>query len=122
MFGDRFDQVQGNKAVDLSYASRKRLEIARALGTSPRLVLLDEPSAGMNPQETAEIGDFIMHLRDDYGYTFLLIEHKLEFVKNLSDKVVAMDYGKKITEGDYASVANNEHVIEAYLGRKKSNG
>ena len=122
IFGDRFDAVQGSKAVDLSYASRRRLEIARALCTSPRMILLDEPSAGMNPQETAEIGDFIKHLRDDYGYTFLLIEHKLEFVKNLSDKVIAMDYGKKITEGDYISVANNEQVIEAYLGRKKTNG
>ncbi len=119
VFGDRFDPVLGQKAKDLSYAARRRLEIARALSTSPRMILLDEPSAGMNPQETAEIGQFIKYLRDEFGYTFLLIEHKLDFVKNLSDKVIAMDYGRKITEGDYMTVATNEHVIEAYLGRKK---
>jgi branched-chain amino acid transport system permease protein len=119
VFGDRFDNFLGQKAKDLSYAARRRLEIARALSTSPRMILLDEPSAGMNPQETAEIGQFIKYLRDEFGYTFLLIEHKLDFVKNLSDKVIAMDYGRKITEGDYMTVATNEHVIEAYLGRKK---
>lgn len=112
--GYRFDQ----QALSLSYANRRRLEIARALCTEPQVLLLDEPSAGMNPQETLEITDFIKRLRDVYGYTILVIEHKLEVVRTISDRVIALDYGRKIAEGTYAEVAGNEQVVEAYLGRK----
>jgi branched-chain amino acid transport system permease protein len=107
------------KAINLSYANRRRLEIARALSTECKLILLDEPSAGMNPKETEEITRFIKRLRDDYGYSFLIIEHKLNVVKSISDRVVVLDYGRKIAEGDYDDVASNDYVIEAYLGRKK---
>jgi branched-chain amino acid transport system permease protein len=113
--GYRFDQ----QAMFLSYANRRRLEIARALATEARLLLLDEPSAGMNPQETIEITAFIKTLRDVHGYTILVIEHKLNVVRTISDRVIALDYGVKIAEGSYAEVACNEQVIEAYLGRKK---
>ena len=107
------------KAVNLSYANRRRLEIARALSTECKLILLDEPSAGMNPKETEEMTRFIKRLRDDFGYSFLIIEHKLNVVRSISDRVVVLDYGRKIAEGDYDDVASNDHVIEAYLGRKK---
>jgi branched-chain amino acid transport system permease protein len=113
--GYRFDQ----QAMFLSFANRRRMEIARALSTDAKILLLDEPSAGMNPQETIEITEFIKTLRDAYGYTILLIEHKLNVVRTISDRVMALDYGIKIAEGSYAEVANNEHVLEAYLGRKR---
>jgi ABC-type branched-subunit amino acid transport system ATPase component len=116
--GYRFDQ----QAMFLSYANRRRLEIARALATGAKLLLLDEPSAGMNPQETIEITNFIKALRDLYGYTILVIEHKLDVVRSISDRVIALDYGLKIAEGSYAEVACNAQVIEAYLGRKKPLG
>ena len=114
--GYRFDQ----EAQFLSYANRRRLEIARALATDAKVLMLDEPSAGMNPQETLEITGFIKELRDVHGYTILLIEHKLNLVKTISDRVIALDYGRKIAEGTYDAVAGNERVIEAYLGRKKT--
>ncbi len=113
--GYRFDQ----QAMYLSYANRRRLEIARALATDAKMLLLDEPSAGMNPQETREITNFIKRLRDDFGYTILVIEHKLNVVRTISDRVIALDYGVKIAEGSYDEVACNEQVIEAYLGRKR---
>jgi len=113
--GYRFDQ----EAIFLSYANRRRLEIARAISTNAKILLLDEPSAGMNPQETVEITSFIKSLRDVYGYTVILIEHKLQVVNTISDRVIALDYGRKIAEGCYEDVANNEQVIEAYLGRKR---
>ena len=113
--GYRFDQ----QAMFLSYANRRRLEIARALATDAKLLLLDEPSAGMNPQETIEITGFIKALRDKFGYTILVIEHKLNVVRSISDRVIALDYGVKIAEGSYDEVACSEQVIEAYLGRKK---
>ena len=113
--GYRYQQ----KAIFLSYANRRRLEIARAMATDAKLLLLDEPSAGMNPQETIEITHFIKKLRDDYGYTILVIEHKLNVVKTISDRVIVLDYGRKIAEGSYDEVANNPYVVEAYLGRKK---
>jgi branched-chain amino acid transport system ATP-binding protein/branched-chain amino acid transport system permease protein len=113
--GYRFDQ----QAKDLSYANRRRLEIARALSTDAQVLLLDEPSAGMNPQETLEITDFIKNLRDSFGYTIVLIEHKLNVVRTISDRVIALDYGMKIAEGSYETVAKNEKVIEAYLGKKR---
>jgi len=112
--GYRFEQ----QAMHLSYANRRRLEIARAMATGARLLLLDEPSAGMNPQETREITEFIKTLRDDHGYTVLVIEHKLNVVRTISDRVIALDYGVKIAEGRFEDVAGNAQVIEAYLGRK----
>ncbi|MBW1996658.1 MAG: ABC transporter ATP-binding protein, partial [Deltaproteobacteria bacterium] len=119
LFGARLTGFRYNqRAMNLSYANRRRLEIARALSTDCDLVLLDEPSAGMNPKETEEITRFIKQLRDDYGYSFLIIEHKLKVVKSISDRVVVLDYGSKIAEGDYEHVANNEYVIQAYLGRR----
>lgn len=114
--GYRYDQ----KAMFLSYANRRRLEIARALSTGAKVLMLDEPAAGMNPQETVEITNFIKELRDVYGYTILLIEHKLGLVKTISDRVIVLDYGQKIAEGSYQEVATNKYVIEAYLGRKRS--
>ncbi|OEU67236.1 MAG: hypothetical protein BBJ57_06910 [Desulfobacterales bacterium PC51MH44] len=113
--GYRFDQ----QAMFLSYANRRRMEIARALSTESKILLLDEPSAGMNPQETIEITEFIKTLRDAFGYTILLIEHKLNVVRTISDRVMALDYGVKIAEGSYEEVACSEQVIEAYLGRKR---
>jgi len=113
--GYRFDQ----QAMFLSYANRRRMEIARALATDAKILLLDEPSAGMNPQETIEVTEFIKTLRDNFGYTILLIEHKLNVVRTISDRVIALDYGIKIAEGSYEDVACNERVIEAYLGRRK---
>jgi branched-chain amino acid transport system permease protein len=118
-FGARLTGYRyGQKATSLSFANRRRLEIARSISTNAKVLMLDEPSAGMNPQETTEITNFIKTLRDIYGYTILVIEHKLNVVRTISDRVIALDYGKKIAEGSYEEVANNEQVIEAYLGRK----
>ena len=111
--GYRFDQP----AYSLSYANRRRLEIARAMMTDATLLLLDEPAAGMNPNETAEITELIGHLRD-VGYTILLIEHDMSVVGKISDRVVVLDHGEKIAEGDFEAVTSNERVIEAYLGRR----
>lgn len=116
--GYRYDQ----KVKELSYANRRRVEIARAMATEPEILLLDEPSAGMNPQETGEITAFIKDLRDQFGYTILLIEHKLNLVKAVSDRVIVMDFGKKICEGPYDTVSKNPEVIEAYLGKKGKRG
>ncbi len=112
--GYRFDQP----AYSLSYANRRRLEIARAMMTGPQLLLLDEPAAGMNPNETLEITEVIGELRTRGGFTILVIEHDMKVVEGISDRVVALDYGEKIAEGSYHEVATNERVIEAYLGRK----
>ena len=120
LFGGRLTGYRlEQQAMFLSYANRRRLEIARALSTEPKVLLLDEPSAGMNPQETLEITEFIKKLRDTFGYTILLIEHKLNVVRTISDRVIALDYGVKIAEGTYDEVARSEQVVEAYLGRKK---
>jgi branched-chain amino acid transport system ATP-binding protein len=112
LMGYRWDQP----AFSLSYANRRRLEIARATATNPRLLLLDEPAAGMNPAETHEITELIAKLRSDGGYTILVIEHDMHVVEGISDRVVALDHGTKIAEGSFESVATNEKVVEAYLG------
>jgi branched-chain amino acid transport system ATP-binding protein len=118
-FGSRLAGYrQDQPAFSLSYANRRRLEMARALATEPSLILLDEPTAGMNPTETLELRDHIVRMRDTLGLTILLIEHDMRVVKGVSDRVVACDYGKKIAEGSYDEVASHERVIEAYLGTK----
>jgi len=105
-------------AYSLSYANRRRLEIARATGASPRVLLLDEPAAGMNPVETHEITELIARLRDRGGYTILVIEHDMHVVEGISDRVVALDHGEKIAEGSFEHVATDARVVEAYLGAK----
>ncbi|MQA26403.1 MAG: ATP-binding cassette domain-containing protein [Micromonosporaceae bacterium] len=105
-------------ARSLSYANRRRLEIARAIASDPRLLLLDEPTAGMNPQETQELTGLIHKLRDRTGIAIVLIEHDMRVVKGISERVVVLDYGQKIADGTYREVAGNERVIEAYLGRR----
>jgi branched-chain amino acid transport system ATP-binding protein len=118
-FGTRLSGYRHDQpASSLSYANRRRLEIARAMATEPQLLLLDEPTAGMNPTETAELTKLIRRLRDERGFTVVVIEHDMRVVKGVSDRVVALDYGRKIADGPYDDVANNDQVIEAYLGRK----
>jgi ABC-type branched-subunit amino acid transport system ATPase component len=103
-------------AYSLSYANRRRLEIARAMATEPRLLLLDEPAAGMNPVETHEITELIGELRGRGKYTILVIEHDMHVVEGISDRVVALDHGVKIAEGTFDRVATDPRVVEAYLG------
>ena len=112
--GYRYDQP----AYSLSYANRRRLEIARAMATEARLLLLDEPAAGMNPNETLEVTELIGRLRDDADYTILVIEHDMHVVEGISDRVVALDHGVKIAEGSFEEVATHPLVIEAYLGAR----
>jgi branched-chain amino acid transport system ATP-binding protein len=111
--GYRWDQP----AYSLSYANRRRLEIARALATRPRVLLLDEPAAGMNPAETHEITELIGRLRDERRLAILVIEHDMHVVAGCSDRVIALDHGVKIAEGGFDEVANHPAVVEAYLGR-----
>jgi branched-chain amino acid transport system ATP-binding protein len=118
-FGERLMGYRWNQpAYSLSYANRRRLEIARATAAKPRLLLLDEPAAGMNPHETHEITELIAKLREEGGYTILVIEHDMHVVEGISDRVVALDHGVKIAEGSFDEVATSPQVVEAYLGRR----
>lgn len=117
MFQNRLLPRVDQKASVLSYANRRRLEIARALASQPRLLLLDEPAAGMNPHETDLIKQLIVRLKS-LGYTVLLIEHDMKVVMTISDRVIVLDHGAKIAEGTPQEVQNDEDVMEAYMGRK----
>lgn len=103
-------------ATNLSYGNQRKVEIARALATSPKLLLLDEPAAGMNPKETAELAQLIFKMRADFGLTVLLIEHDMSFVNTLCERVMVLDYGKPLFSGTPQEAVNNQEVIAAYLG------
>ncbi len=103
-------------ATSLPYGLQRRLEIARALATEPKLLLLDEPAAGMNPQETQELTDFIKQIRDSYHLTVFMIEHHMDLVMQISDRIYVLDFGKLIAQGTPENIQSNERVIEAYLG------
>jgi branched-chain amino acid transport system ATP-binding protein len=110
----QFEQM----SINLSYGDQRRLEIARALASDPKLLLLDEPTAGMNPQESAALTDFMRKVRDERGLTILLIEHDMQVIMEVSEHITVLDHGQKIAEGTPEQVRTNERVVEAYLGKQ----
>ena len=113
-----FDQI----AANLSYGDQRRVEVARALASGPSLLLLDEPTAGMNPNESARLTEFMQQLRDERDLTILLIEHDMKVIMGVSEHITVLDHGEKIAEGKPDEIRNNERVIEAYLGKQGSTG
>lgn len=116
-FGNELIERQEEYVINLSYAQKRRVEIARALGSKPKLLLLDEPTAGMNEVETQEAVKYVRRLRDELDLTILLIEHKLAVTMGISDRITVLDYGRKIAEGLPEDIRRNEQVIAAYLGK-----
>ena len=110
------EDVKDELATSLPYGKQRRLEIARALATQPKLLLLDEPAAGMNPQETIELTEFIAQIRKDFHMTILLIEHHMDLVMDISDRIYVLDFGELIAQGVPAEIQANDRVIDAYLG------
>ena len=110
------EDVKDELSTSLPYGKQRRLEIARALATHPKLLMLDEPAAGMNPQETAELAAFIGRIRDEFKITILLIEHHMDLVMDISDRIYVIDFGKQIAEGTPEEIQNDQRVIDAYLG------
>ena len=110
------EQVDDEYAMNLAYGDQRRLEVARALATQPKLLLLDEPTAGMNPQESRDFTTFVSRLRDELGLTILLIEHDMKVVMGVSERITVLDHGEKIAEGSPLEIQENDRVIEAYLG------
>src|ERR687898_709345 len=112
------DNVHEQMSINLSYGDQRRLEIARALSSDPKLLLLDEPTAGMNPQESANLTGFMRRLRDERGLTILLIEHDMQVVMGVSERITVLDHGQQIAEGSPEEVRKNARVVEAYLGKQ----
>jgi len=110
---------RNNLAYNLPYGKQRKLEIARALATSPKLILLDEPAAGMNPKETEDLLNMVKYIRDNYNLTVLLIEHDLKFVSHICDEITVLNFGHVLAQGDIETVLNNPSVIEAYIGKKE---
>ena len=113
--------LKDNIASSLPYGLQRRLEIARALATDPTLLLLDEPAAGMNPQETQELTDFIRKIREEYKLTIFMIEHHMDLVMRISERIYVLDFGKMISHGTPDEIRSDQRVIDAYLGTEQSN-